>query len=277
MLQLDNVRAGYGRVEVLHGVDLALEPGSILGLLGRNGAGKTTTIRAIMGLVDGLRGSIRLDGTELAGVEPHRIPGHGIAWVPQGRRLFPEMTVGENLRLGLLAGRDRGVGRDGHGGGDTGHGGGGGRGGDAGCGRDAAQGEGTGRGEDAAGRLAFALDLFPALKERLGTPARRLSGGQQQMVAMARALAAGPRVLLLDEPTEGLQPSYVDRILETISGLRATGTAMLLVEQKVEAALAVADRIAFIENGRIREHATAESLARDPDPLTRYVGVRRGG
>ena len=277
MLQLDNVRAGYGRVEVLHGIDLVLEPGSILGLLGRNGAGKTTTIRAIMGLVDDLRGSIRLGGTELAGVEPHRIPGHGIAWVPQGRRLFPEMTVGENLRLGLLAGRDRGVGRDGHGGGATGHGGGGGRGGDAGCGRDAAQGEDTGRGEDAAGRLAFALDLFPALKERLGTPARRLSGGQQQMVAMARALAAGPRVLLLDEPTEGLQPSYVDRILETISDLRATGTAMLLVEQKVEAALAVADRIAFIENGRIREHATAESLARDPDPLTRYVGVRRGG
>ena len=277
MLQLDNVRAGYGRVEVLHGVDLALEPGSILGLLGRNGAGKTTTIRAIMGLVDGLRGSIRLGGTELAGVEPHRIPGHGIAWVPQGRRLFPEMTVGENLRLGLLAGRDRGVGRDGHGGGATGYGGGGGRGGDAGCGRDAAQGEDTGRDEDAAGRLAFALDLFPALKERLGTPARLLSGGQQQMVAMARALAAGPRVLLLDEPTEGLQPSYVDRILETISDLRATGTAMLLVEQKVEAALAVADRIAFIENGRIREHATAESLARDPEPLTRYVGVRRGG
>ena len=243
MLQLDNVRAGYGRVEVLHGVDLALEPGSILGLLGRNGAGKTTTIRAIMGLVDGLRGSIRLGGTELAGVEPHRIPGHGIAWVPQGRRLFPEMTVGENLRLGMLAGRD----------GSAGH------------------------GEDAAGRLAFTLDLFPALKERLDTPAQRLSGGQQQMVAMARALAAGPRVLLLDEPTEGLQPSYVDRILETVAELRATGTAMLLVEQKVEAALAVADRIAFIENGRIREHATAESLARDPERLTRYVGVRRAG
>ena len=298
MLQLDNVRAGYGRVEVLHGVDLALEPGSILGLLGRNGAGKTTTIRAIMGLVDGLRGSIRLGDAELAGLDPHRIPGHGIAWVPQGRRLFPEMTVGENLRLGLLAGRGRDVGRNGHrggdtgygggdagygggdagyGGGDTGYGGGGGRGEDAGCGRDAAQGEGARRDEDPGGRLAFALDLFPALKERLGTPARRLSGGQQQMVAMARALAAGPRVLLLDEPTEGLQPSYVDRILETISGLRATGTAMLLVEQKVEAALAVADRIAFIENGRVREHATPEDLARDPDPLTRYVGVRRGG
>jgi len=233
MLRLENVRAGYGRVEVLHGVDLTLESGRILGLLGRNGAGKTTTIRAIMGLVDNLRGSIRIDGTELAGLAPYRVPDHAIAYVPQGRRLFSEMTVEENLRLGALAGRG-----------------------------------------ESAERLDFLLDLFPALKERMHTPARRLSGGQQQMVAMARALASGPRVLLLDEPTEGLQPSLVERILETIAELRSTGTTMLLVEQKVEAALAVADRIAFIENGRIREHATPESLARDPEPLVRYVGVR---
>ena len=236
MLALEDVRAGYGRVEVLHGVDLALEPGCILGLLGRNGAGKTTTVRAVMGLVDGLRGSIRIDGTELVGISPHRVPGHGIAYVPQGRRLFPEMTVRENLRLGALAGRG-----------------------------------------ESAERLDYLLDLFPALEERMHTPARRLSGGQQQMVAMARALASSPRVLLLDEPTEGLQPSLVDRILEAIAELRAAGTTMLLVEQKVEAALAVADRIAFIENGRIRAHATPESLARDPEPLTRYVGVRRAG
>ena len=234
MLRLENVRAGYGRVEVLHGVDLTLESGRILGLLGRNGAGKTTTIRAIMGLVDHLRGSIKIDGTELAGLAPHRVPDHAIAYVPQGRRLFPEMTVEENLRLGVLAGRG-----------------------------------------ESAKRLAFVLDLFPMLEDRMHTPARRLSGGQQQIVAMARALASGPRVLLLDEPTEGLQPSLVDRILETVSELRAAGTTMLLVEQKVEAALAVADRIAFIENGRIREHATPESLARDPEPLVRYVGVRR--
>ena len=285
-LRLDDVRAGYGNVEVLRGVDLVLEPGRILGLLGRNGAGKTTTIRAIMGLVDGLRGSIRIGGTELVGSDPHRIPGHGIAWVPQGRRLFPEMSVGENLRLGLLAGR----------GGSPGPGGPPGRGKPAGHrgaatlpssstgrasfperGRRPERGEGPARGADAAERLAFVLDLFPALRERLDTPARRLSGGQQQMVAMARALAAGPRVLLLDEPTEGLQPSYVDRVLETVAALRATGTAMLLVEQKVEAALAVADRIAFIEKGRIRGHATAESLARDPEPLIRHVGVRRTG
>ena len=234
MLRLDNVRAGYGRVEVLRGVDLVLEPGCILGLLGRNGAGKTTTIRAIMGLVDDLRGSIRIEDTELVGLPSHRIPGHGLAYVPQGRRLFPEMTVEENLRLGALAGRG-----------------------------------------ESAERLDFLLDVFPALRDRMHTPARRLSGGQQQMVAMARALASGPRVLLLDEPTEGLQPSLVDRILEAVSELRAAGTTMLLVEQKVEAALAVADRIAFIENGRIREHETPESLARDPEPLVRYVGVRR--
>ena len=235
MLHLENVRAGYGGVEVLHGVDLVLEPGRVLGLLGRNGAGKTTTIRAIMGLVDRLRGSIRLGGIELAGEAAHRIPGHGIAYVPQGRRLFPEMTVEENLRLGALAGRG-----------------------------------------ESSDRIDFVLDLFPALEERMHTSARRLSGGQQQMVAMARALASDPRVLLLDEPTEGLQPSLVERILEAVSELRATGTTMLLVEQKVEAALAVADRIAFIENGRIQEHATPESLTRDPEPLIRYVGVRRG-
>ena len=236
MLRLENVHAGYGSVEVLRGVDLVIEPGRVLGLLGRNGAGKTTVIRAIMGLVDDLRGSIRIEGAELAGLPAHRIPGYGIAHVPQGRRLFPEMTVEENLRVGVLAGR-----------------------------------------RESTERLAFLFDLFPALKERLRTPARRLSGGQQQMVAMARALASGPRVLLLDEPTEGLQPSLVERILEAVSELRAAGTTMLLVEQKVEAALAVADRIAFIENGRILEHATPESLARDPEPLIRHVGIRRSG
>ncbi len=236
MLTLENVCAAYGRVEVLHDVSLELEPGRVLGLLGRNGAGKTTTLRAIMGLVDGLSGSIRIGTTELVGLAPHRIPAHGIAYVPQGRRLFPALTVEENLRIGLLVG-----------------------------------------GGESAERLGWVLDLFPALKGRLRTPARALSGGQQQMVAMGRALCTEPRVLLLDEPSEGLQPSLVDRILETISELRATGVAMLLVEQKVEAALRVADRIAFIENGSVCAHTTPESLGRDPDPLVRYVGVRRAG
>lgn len=234
MLSLHGIHASYGRVEVLHGVSLELSPGRILGLLGRNGAGKTTTIRAILGLVDRLEGSIRLDDQELVGLAPHLIPRHGIAYVPQGRRLFPALSVEENLRMGLLAG-----------------------------------------GGDSADRLAWVLDLFPALKERRGTPAASLSGGQQQMVAMGRALCTNPRVLLLDEPSEGLQPSLVDRILDTISELRSTDVAMLLVEQKVEAALRVADHIAFIENGVICEHATVASLRQDPEPLTRYVGVRQ--
>ncbi len=234
-LAIENLRAGYGRVEILHGVDLAVPSGSVLGLLGRNGAGKTTVLRAIMGLATCSGGSIRCGSTELLGIAAHRIPARGIAYVPQGRRLFAEMSVEENLRVGLLAGG----------------------------------------GDERAPRLEFALDRFPALKERLRTPAGRLSGGQQQMVAMARALATGARVLLLDEPSEGLQPSLVDRILETIVELRTQGVTMLLVEQKVEAALRVADHIAFIEQGRIREHATPQSLAQDPTPLVRYVGVRR--
>ena len=234
-LELENLRAGYGRVEVLHGIDLTVDSGTVLGLLGRNGAGKTTVLRAIMGLTVSSSGSIRCGGTELRGLAPHRIPTRGIAYVPQGRRLFAAMSVEENLRMGLLAGGA----------------------------------------DDSAARLAFALDRFPALKERLRTPAGRLSGGQQQMVAMARALATGARVLLLDEPSEGLQPSLVDRILETIAELRAEGVTMLLVEQKVEATLRVAERVAFIEQGTIREHATPERLARDPAPLMRYVGVRR--
>ena len=234
-LEIEGLRAGYGRVEVLHGVDLSVESGTVLGLLGRNGAGKTTLLRAIMGLTANSSGNIRCGGAELQGLAPHRIPSCGIAYVPQGRRLFAEMSVEENLRMGLLAGGS----------------------------------------DERTTRLAFALDRFPALKERLRTQAGRLSGGQQQMVAMARALATGARVLLLDEPSEGLQPSLVDRILETIAELRAEGVTMLLVEQKVEAALRVAERIAFIEQGRIRELATPESLARDPAPLVRYVGVRR--
>jgi branched-chain amino acid transport system ATP-binding protein len=234
MLALRDVRASYGRVEVLHGISLELEPGRIVGLLGRNGAGKTTTIRAIMGLVEGLAGSIRLDGKELVGLAPHLVPREGVAYVPQGRRLFPALTVEENLRMGVL----------------------------------------VGRGEPAE-RLAFVLKLFPALEERLRSPARALSGGQQQMVAMGRALCTAPRVLLLDEPSEGLQPNLVDGILETVAELRATGVAVLLVEQKVEAALRIADEIAFIENGEIRERMPVERLRSDPEPLVRYVGVRR--
>jgi branched-chain amino acid transport system ATP-binding protein len=233
MLQLKRIDCYYGGVRVLKEVSLELAPGEILGLLGRNGAGKTTMLRTIMGLVKPRSGSIEFDGSELTRLPPHDIPRLGIAYVPQGRRLFAGLSVEENLRMGLLV-RDSGP-----------------------------------------DRLAWVLGLFPALTERLGQRAGTLSGGEQQMLAMARALCLGPKLLLLDEPSEGLMPSLVDTLLDTIEGLKAHGVAVLLVEQKVEAALKVADRIAFLENGALRHEATPQALSADPEPLHRYVGVRR--
>ncbi len=233
MLSLAGVDAGYGRVQVLRGVSLEVGDGEVLGLLGRNGAGKTTLLKAILGLVSVHAGRIRLGETDLGALPPHEVPRQGVAYVPQGRRLFAGLSVRENLQMGLLV---RGAGPE---------------------------------------TLDWVLELFPVLRERLQQRAGTLSGGQQQMAAMARALCARPRVLLLDEPTEGLQPSLVDTLLETIAGLESRGVSVLLVEQKVEAALRVARRVVFLENGAVRHEALAEELAADPEPLTRYVGVRR--
>lgn len=231
MLTIRDLSSHYGGVQVLHRVALDLEPGQVLGLLGRNGAGKTTTLKTVMGLVRASGGSILLDGTELRGLPAHRIPRLGIAYVPQGRRLFGEMTVAENLRMGQMV---RDTGRD---------------------------------------TLDRILDLFPVLIERMGQRAGSLSGGEQQMLATARALCLEPKVLLMDEPTEGLMPSMVSKILETVRMLKERGVAIVFVEQKVEAALGVADRIAFLENGRLQEITTPEALQADPAPLYRYVGV----
>ncbi|MFQ6094442.1 MAG: ABC transporter ATP-binding protein [bacterium] len=233
MLVLDRVNCYYGEVQVLKDVSLRLAAGEVLGLLGRNGAGKTTTLKAIMGLVKPRSGSIQMEGQELSRLASHEIPRLGIAYVPQGRGLFPFLTVEENLRMGLLA-RDKG-----------------------------------------AETLDWVLSLFPALKGLLRQRAGTLSGGQQQMLAMARGLCLGPKLLLLDEPTEGLMPSLVEKLLDTIEGLKVHGVAVLLVEQKIEAALRVADRIVFLENGSVREETSPEELAADPQPLLRYVGVRR--
>jgi branched-chain amino acid transport system ATP-binding protein len=232
-LALEDVRGGYGRAAVLKGVSFALQSGEVLALLGRNGAGKTTTLKAIMGLLPVRSGRIVLDGTDLAGREPHTIPGLGIAYVPQGRRLFPFLSVAENLRMGLFAG-----------------------------------------GSDPR-VLEEVYELFPAVRERLRQRAGTLSGGQQQMVAMGRALAASPRVLLLDEPFEGLQPSLVEAILGAVTRLRASGVAVVLVEQRVDLALRVADRVVFLQNGVTEHEALPAALDRDPAPLYRYVGVRR--
>ncbi len=233
MLRVEQIDCFYGAVQVLKAVSLELAAGEILGLLGRNGAGKTTVLKTIMGLVKPRAGRIAMAGTELTELQPHEIPRLGIAYVPQGRRLFSGLTVAENLRMGLLV-------RDGS--------------------RDT---------------LERVLGLFPALTERLGQRAGTLSGGEQQMLATARALCLEPKILLLDEPSEGLMPTMVETLLATIAGLKADGVAVLVVEQKVEAALAVADRIVFLENGAIADATTPGALAADPEPLNRYVGVRR--
>jgi branched-chain amino acid transport system ATP-binding protein len=170
---------------------------------------------------------------ELSRLPAHEVPRRGVALVPQGRRLFPQLTVEENLRMGLLV-RGGGV--------ET---------------------------------LAPVLDLFPALRSRLRQRAGTLSGGEQQMVAMARALCARPAVLLLDEPTEGLMPALVERLLETVATLRERGVGVLLVEQKVEAALRVADRVAILETGRLVRESTPAQLAAEPEVLLRHLGVRR--
>jgi branched-chain amino acid transport system ATP-binding protein len=230
-LQVAAIDCFYGNVQVLRSLSLEVTAGEVLCLLGRNGAGKTTTLKTIMGLIKPRAGRILLDETDLTRLPAHEIPRHGLAYVPQGRRLFSELTVEENLTIGLMA---RNSGRQ---------------------------------------ALERVLALFPILKERLRQTAGTLSGGEQEMLAVARALCLEPRVLLLDEPTEGLMPTMIAAILETVRALKAEGVATILVEQRVEAALAVADRVAFIENGVARETATPAALRADPALLHHYVGV----
>jgi branched-chain amino acid transport system ATP-binding protein len=232
-LTLEGVGCAYGEVQVLREVSFQVAGGEIVGLVGRNGAGKTTILRAIMGLLRPRAGRITLDGQDLGRLRPHAIPRLGLAYVPQGRRLFPFLTVDENLRMGLLV---RGGGQE---------------------------------------TLAPVLELFPVLRERLRQQAGTLSGGQQQMLATARALCARPEMLLLDEPSEGLMPGLVERLLDTIVGLRARGVGVLLVEQRVDAVLRVADRVVVLENGRVACEATPAALAAAPEVLLQHLGVRR--
>ncbi|QEX23427.1 ABC transporter ATP-binding protein [Hypericibacter adhaerens] len=231
ILTLDRLNCFYGRVQVLRDLSLTLAPGEVLCLLGRNGAGKTTTLKTVMGLIRPRSGRVLLGDEDLSRLPAHEIPRRGIAYVPQGRRLFAELTVEENLTIGLMARH---------------------------------------RGEAARERV---LTLFPVLKQRLHQPAGTLSGGEQEMLAVARALCLEPRVLLLDEPTEGLMPSMIAAILETVRLLKREGVATILVEQRVGAALSVADRVAFIENGTVMQIAAAASLHADRAPIERYVGV----
>jgi branched-chain amino acid transport system ATP-binding protein len=233
-LRVSALNCYYGHVRVLRDVSLEVAAGEVLCLLGRNGAGKTTTLKAIMGLLPPQSGRVYLDEADLTALPAHEIPKQGIAYVPQGRSLFSELTVEENLTIGLMV---RNHGRE---------------------------------------TLDRVLALFPLLKGRLRQTSGTLSGGEQEMLAVARALCVEPKVLLLDEPTEGLMPAVIATILDTVMALKSQGVATILVEQRVDAALSVADHVAFLENGVVRETTTPAALGADPTPLLRYVGVGLG-
>lgn len=230
-LEVRSLMAGYGPITVLRGVDFHAEAGQITCLMGRNGVGKSTFLKALMGLVDVTSGAVLLGGTSLQGLAAHQVPRRGLAYVPQGRRLFGPLTVAENLSVGGLV-----------------------------------------RGNDQA-TLERVLTLFPRLRERLTQTAGTLSGGEQQMLAIGRALCLRPKVLLLDEPTEGLQPSIIALIQDAILTLKAEGVAVVLVEQRVDAVLKLADRVAFMVAGRIEETMQVSGLAVDADVFRTYVGV----
>jgi branched-chain amino acid transport system ATP-binding protein len=211
LLELAGLQVSYGSVPAVRGVDLEVGRGELVGLIGPNGAGKSTTLHAIMGLVRPVAGEVRLAGASLHGLAPEAIARSGIALVPEGRRIFAELTVEENLKLGLAARRGNG--------GDP---------------------------------LAGAYELFPVLAEFRRRPAGALSGGQQQQLAIGRALVADPRVLLLDEPSLGLAPTTVDAVFAALGAIRERGVAILLVEQRAQRTVALADRTHVLANGELR-------------------------
>jgi len=237
MLTIQNLEAAYGKVQVLHGISLEVPQGKLVTLIGSNGAGKTTTMRAISGMIKPTAGSIILAGKDITGLDSHRIARAGLAHSPEGRRVFATMSVTDNLLLGAFPrftrARPKGdVGRD----------------------------------------LEKAMELFPRLKERRNQLAGTLSGGEQQMLAMARAVMLNPDVVLLDEPSMGLAPILVEEVFRIITRLKSEGVTMLLVEQFAAAALNVADYGYVLENGRISVHGPAESLKNDPKVVAAYLG-----
>jgi branched-chain amino acid transport system ATP-binding protein len=237
MLTIDKLSAGYGKVQVLHGISITVARGQVVALIGSNGAGKTTTMRAVSGMIPATGGSIALNGKRIDGLESYEVAKLGLAHSPEGRRVFSTMTVADNLTLGafprLTGSRPRG---------------------------------------DVAGDLERALELFPRLKERRTQLAGTLSGGEQQMLAMARAVMLRPDVVLLDEPSMGLAPILVEEVFRIIARLKSEGVTMLLVEQFAAAALAVADYGYVLENGRISVHGPALQLRDDPAVRAAYLG-----
>ncbi|WP_210543860.1 ABC transporter ATP-binding protein [Rhodoferax sp. PAMC 29310] len=237
MLNIENLSAGYGKVQVLHGISMTVPRGKVVTLIGSNGAGKTTTMRAISGMIAPTGGAISLNEKRIDGMESYHIAKLGLAHSPEGRRVFATMTVTDNLTLGafprLTGSRPRG---------------------------------------DVAADLERALELFPRLKERRTQLAGTLSGGEQQMLAMARAVMLNPDVILLDEPSMGLAPILVEEVFRIIARLKSEGVTMLLVEQFAAAALAVADYGYVLENGVISVHGPAAQLRDDPAVRAAYLG-----
>ena len=235
MLTLDGVHTYYAKSHILHGVSLEVRPGEVVGLLGRNGVGKSTTLKTIMGIVRPSGGRIVFDGRDIAGLPPYRLARVGIGYVPEDRRIFRLLSVLENLRTGLD------------------------------------------RPEVTATRRQALLDKvyesFPILAERRNQAGGTLSGGEQQMLAIARAMMLEPRIILLDEPTEGLMPRMVAQIREIIHVLHKDGVAILLVEQNVPLTLDVSDRVYIMEKGTVRHHGPAAALRADATVIHQYLGV----
>ena len=241
MLSISNLHAAYGKVEVLHGISLDVPKGKLVTLIGSNGAGKTTTMRAISGMIKPRSGSVTLGGKDITSLDSHKIARAGLAHSPEGRRVFASMTVTDNLLLGAFPRFTR------------------------------ARPKG-----DIKRDLEKALELFPRLKERQHQLAGTLSGGEQQMLAMARAVMLNPEVILLDEPSMGLAPILVEEVFRIITRLKSEGVTMLLVEQFAAAALNVADYGYVLENGSISVHGPADSLKTDPKVIAAYLGGGQG-
>jgi branched-chain amino acid transport system ATP-binding protein len=232
VLRVEDLHVYYGQIHALRGVGLEVQRGEIVTILGSNGAGKTTTLKVISGLLTPRRGRLTLDGFSLVGLPAHEIVQQGIAHVPEGRRIFNRLTVRENLLMGAYRRHDRGIRDD----------------------------------------LERVLALFPRLQERLTQVAGTLSGGEQQMLAIGRALMAGPSVLLLDEPSMGLAPVLVEQIFETIHDINRQGTTILLVEQNAAMALSIAHRGYVLETGAVVLSGLAGAMADNPDVRRAYLG-----
>jgi branched-chain amino acid transport system ATP-binding protein len=232
MLRLDDVHVHIGKLHILQGVNLEVKPGECAALLGRNGVGKTTTLRAIMGLAPRTRGAVEFDGIDLTRCPAHEVPRKGIGYVPQGRGIFPNLTVLENLNIGLPGKRD-------------------------------------------AEREQYVFGCFPRLKERLKQSGNTLSGGEQQMLAIARCLMMRPKLIILDEPTEGIMPRLVSQIRREIHRISQSGVSILLVEQNVETALKLCPRVFLMEKGTIVYSGVSHDLKSQPEIVHRYLGVSR--